>query len=374
MSSLGRNMLFAVFLLALVLPTANAGFVEIYLDNSEDLVLRESSVPPVIEQGTDFKLKFHVSGPLCTECEDKNESKTVVEIYLDVVFLNEENPRDTCEMCAIPQPVEDDIYDYDVYQANFYGDSATFKDYSGGLQFSIIMKNREGGKVYDNVIEVTMTSPSSTETESAEFALPELPPVIADNLVVIIGGLFALIILSVLIYTFVLAPEDTTDDLFQEKEAVNPLSKSLTGVGYDSDLPGENEEEEDEEELIDDDEEEEPFDESKLLAELTGSQKLSSEGDKEVNEAQETAETKKTVKKKVVRKSVAKKVVRKATPTQKEAPAQKEAPTKTVTQTKPEVNMGEGIVSVTCPACEKIHNVNDDVSKFICSCGRRIRL
>ena len=45
-----------------------------------------------------------------------------------------------------------------------------------------------------------------------------------------------IIVLSFLIYTFVLAPEDTTADLFKEKETVDPLSKSLTGVGYDSAL------------------------------------------------------------------------------------------------------------------------------------------
>ena len=179
------------------------------------------------------------------------------------------------------------------------------------------------------------------------------------------GGLLVIIILAVGIYTFILAPEDTTADLYKAKESIDPLSKSLTGVGYDTDLPGEEEKEEDEdddtEDLLDDDEEE--FDESKLLAELTGSQRLESDDEEEEEEKPEPpkAEPKKTVKKKVVRKSVSKKVVRKAAPPQ-DAPR------------KPPVNMGEGIVSITCPSCAKIHNIDEDTIKFICSCGRRIRV
>ena len=62
------------------------------------------------------------------------------------------------------------------------------------------------------------------------------------------------------------------------------------------------------------------------------------------------AKAKKPAKKKIVKKAVKKKVVRKA------------APPKDVPK-KPEVNMGEGIVSITCPSCEKIHNVDEETSK-----------
>ena len=169
--------------------------------------------------------------------------------------------------------------------------------------------------------------------------------------------------MSVGIYTFVLAPEDTTADLFKEKEAIDPLSKSLTGVGYESDLPGEEEKDDDDddtEDLVDDDEEE--FDESKLLAELTGAQKLESADDEEEDAPEPPkAEPKKVAKKKVVKKSVSKKVVRKAAPPQD-------------TPTKSPVNFGEGIVRITCPSCSKVHNIDEDTVKFICSCGRRIRV
>ena len=175
------------------------------------------------------------------------------------------------------------------------------------------------------------------------------------------GGLLVIIILAVGIYTFILAPEDMTADLYKVKESIDPLSKSLTGVSYDSDLPGEEDEDDDidTEELLDDDEEE--FDESKLLAELTGtgSQKLESDDDEEKEEPEPP---KKAVKKKVIRKSVSKKVVRKAAAPPQDAPK------------RPPVNMGEGIISITCPSCAIIHNVDEDTIKFICSCGRRIRV
>ncbi|MEC9332998.1 MAG: hypothetical protein VYA07_02990, partial [Candidatus Thermoplasmatota archaeon] len=61
------------------------------------------------------------------------------------------------------------------------------------------------------------------------------------------------------------------------------------------------------------------------------------------------------------KKGVSKKVVRKAAPPQ-------EAPVKSP------VNFGEGVVSITCPSCAKVHNVDEDTTKFICSCGRRIRV
>ena len=56
-----------------------------------------------------------------------------------------------------------------------------------------------------------------------------------------------------------------------------------------------------------------------------------------------------------------KKVVRKAAPAQKKT-------------SEPEVNMGKGVTNITCPSCEKIHHVEENTTRFICSCGRRIRV
>ena len=366
MDNLGRSLLLALVGVVFMLPMASAGLVEIYINNSEDLVNAETDI--TIKYGKDFTLAFHVAGPYRIESGDDNFS--AYSINVDVHFLSDVDRRDTCTMCAIPnlKPLGDTDKDpgYDTYQATFFSDMVAFEGYSGNIQFSIIIKNRTSGIVWDNVFEVTIGPASSNDSNgSFSFSIPELPPVIQENLLVIGGGLLAVIILAVGIYTFILAPEDTTADLYKVKESIDPLSKSLTGVGYDSDLPGEEEEgEEDEdddtEDLLDDDEEE--FDESKLLAELTGPQKLKSADDEEEEEPEPPkAEPKKAVKKKVVRKSVSKKIVRKAAPPQ-DAPK------------KPPVNMGEGIISITCPSCEKIHNIDEDTIKFICSCGRRIRV
>jgi hypothetical protein len=192
-----------------------------------------------------------------------------------------------------------------------------------------------------------------------------------DNLPLILGGIAGLFILSFGIYRLVLAPEDTTADVYRTKESIDPLKKSLTGVGYESELPSESklhrlenrkedpEEEDDEIDLEDDDDDEDDdFDESKLLAELTGSQPLKDTSEDEESEPEE-APKKKAVKKKVAKKVARKKVVRKAAPTK---------------AAEPDVNMGQGIIKITCPSCEKMHNVEDTTSRFICSCGRRIRV
>ena len=363
MNNLGRSLLFALIGVVFMLPMASAGLVGVYLNDSEDLVTSEESI--TLPYGKNFILTFHVGGPYRIESGDDNFS--AYSINVDVHFLSDVDRRDTCTMCAIPnlKPLGDTDKDpgYDTYQATFFSDMVAFEGYSGNIQFSIIIKNRTNGIVWDDVFEVTIGSASSGDSGgSFAFSIPELPPIIEENLLVIGGGLLVIIILAVGIYTFILAPEDTTADLYKEKESIYPLSKSLTGVGYDSDLPGEEEEDEDDdtEDLLDDDEEE--FDESKLLAELTSPQKLESADDEEEEEPEPPkAEPKKAVKKKVVRKTVSKKVVRKATPPQ-DAPR------------KPPVNMGEGIISITCPSCEKIHNIDEDTIKFICSCGRRIRV
>jgi len=355
--------------MAFTLPVASAGLVEVYVNNSEDLVIAEEAV--TIPYGKDFTLTFQVGGPYRIESGDDNLS--AYSINMDVRFLNDLDNRADCSMCAIPsyQTLGDTEEDtgYDEYVARFYSDSEVFEGYSGDIQFAIMIKNRTGGLVWDRVLDVKIASAPSGSSSSG-FSIPELPPVIEDNLLVVGGGILAVIILAILINTFILATEDTTAELYKVKESIDPLSKSLTGVSYETDLPGEEEEKEEED---DDDytedilgEEEEEFDESKLLAELTGPQKLQSDDEKEEEPEPPVAEPKKPARKKVVKRTVAKKVVRKAAPPQAAPP--QAAPKK------PEVNMGEGIISITCPSCEKVHNVDEDTLKFICGCGRRIRL
>ena len=69
---------------------------------------------------------------------------------------------------------------------------------------------------------------------------------------------------------------------------------------------------------------------------------------------------KKAVKKRVAKKGVAKKLVKRPS-------------TKTETS-QPEVKTPKGMISVSCPSCNKVHTVDENTTKFICSCGRRIRV
>ena len=382
-AKLGRNLLLALILSVFLLPIANAGLVEVYINNSDELT--ESETQYTIESGKDLNLEIRLAGPYRIDSGDKNLS--VESIYLDVYFDNDNDRRDPTS--GIPQykslkATETDP-GYDTFISAFKGDDDRFENYEGAIRFSIIMKNASSGIVRDNVILITMEAPPSEDSGSSGFTLPSLPDPIADNLIPIIGGIIVLFLLSFGIYTFVLAPEDTTADIYKEKESIDPLKQSLTGVGYKSELPSESklkrlenkdddsedsdsedEEDDDEEyEYDDDDEEEEEFDERAMLDKLTGTSTLkdSSDEDSEDTEKAVVAAKKKAVKKKVAKKTITKKkVIKKAAPKKKtKAPA-------------PAKNMGEGLKEVTCPSCDKVHDVDENTAKFICSCGRRIRV
>ena len=374
-AQLGRNLLIALILSVFILPVANAGLVEIYINKSEELT--ESETEFVIQSGRDLNLELRLSGPYRIDSDDKNLS--VESIYIDVYFDSDTDRRDATSGLPQYQPVKSTETDpgYDTFISKFNGDDSRFEGYEGPVRFSIVMKNSSSDIVRDFVIIIQMETPPSGSSGSSGFSLPSLPPEIADNLILIIGGIVVLLILSIGIYTFVLAPEDTTADIYRTKESIDPLKKSLTGVGYDSELPSESklkrlenrdddsddeDEEEDEYEYEDEEEDDEEFDERAMLDKLTGTQTLASAADSDGEDEEPAPEPKKkTVKKKVAKKKTVKKVVRKVAPA-KNKPSE------------PDVNMGKGINDITCPSCEKVHHIEENTSKFICSCGRRIRV
>ena len=142
--------------------------------------------------------------------------------------------------------------------------------------------------------------------------------------------------------------------------------KRLEGTGDDSDE--EDEEEDDEyEDDFDDEEDDSDFDERKILDELTGTHSIGSQVDEEDDDSDEDEKSmaaapvkKKAVKKRVAKKGVPKKLVKRPS-------------TKTETS-QPEVKAPKGMISVSCPSCSKVHTVDENTTKFICSCGRRIRV
>ena len=68
----GRNLLVALILSVFLLPVANAGLVEIYINKSEELT--ESETDFVIESGRDLNLEIRLSGALRIDSDDKNLS------------------------------------------------------------------------------------------------------------------------------------------------------------------------------------------------------------------------------------------------------------------------------------------------------------
>lgn len=382
-NNLTQTALLCFILSMLFLPVANAGLVEVYMKGSkEDLVVAE--VDASIPYGTDIILEFHIKGVYMYSDDPDDEELSIYNINIDVIFLNDDEPRDACRACAAPryiEPKDSEIREYDVYEAKFYSDSVDFEGYKGDIRFNIVMSNKTSTVITGagTTIQLTIDETAAKDTTSSGFTLPGIPAPIMDNLVIIIAGLVGIILLSFGIYTFVLAPEDTTASLYKQKESINPLSKSLTGVGYDSELPSESklkrledskadsddeeDEVEDEEyEDYDDDGEDEDFDESELLAKLTGGATLKDTKDKDEEDEPKAAPTpkKKAVKKTIAKKSITKKkVVKKAAP-----PKSNDS----------DVNMGKGIKNITCPSCATVHHIDENTPKFICSCGRRIRV
>lgn len=364
-SGLETKFLLIVMLAIFLLPLSSAGKytdkpVEMEI-NGEDVLFNED--PLIFQGGNDLTLIIRLDGDYHTY-DSENENLSVQKISVTIDFLNDDDNRGQTSGSPRPQQESNDAtITYIEYESIFRESDPIFRDYAGDLRFSILLKNDNNTVVKDEQFIITIESSATNGDDSGGFSLPNLslPEPIQENLIYILGGIVVIIILSVGIYTFVLAPEDTTADLYKEREAINPLSKSLTGVDYESDLPGDEEDEEDDEyEDIEEDDEDDDFDESELLASLTGGSKLKDSA----TEEKKPEPKKKPVKRKVAKKAITKKkIVRKAAP-----------PKKISKEKESEVNMGKGIQNITCPACEKVHHVEETLSKFICSCGRRIRV
>ncbi len=391
--SLANNFSSRVFLALVIaiflLPFSSAKLVQVGINDSEDLLTSENEI--IFQEGRDLNLYVRLDSDgdyaKLVTVDDKQEPANpdlyVKGIQINVIFKSETDIRESligypeyvnwreCESCSDPG--------YEEYISKFRGKDERFDGYDGIIDFEIVMKNNSGKEVWSETLTITLQTDKSDSGGSGGFSIPDLPPVIADNLIPIVIGLLVVILLSVGIYTFVLAPEDTTADLYKPVESVDPLKKSLTGVGYKSDLPSESkklnrledssddsDDDEDEyEDDFDDEDDDEDFDERKILDELTGTHAVSSGNDEENEDSEEEKPKAAPVKKKAVKKRVAKKSVAKK--------VMKRPSTKTENK-EPEISMGQGIKPIKCPSCSVVHNIDETTSKFICSCGRRIRV
>ena len=377
----GAHVFLAFVLAIFLLPFSSAGLLEVSVNSSEDLVVSEDET--IIQEGTNLNLYVRLKGAY----REAGNNNTVESITINVNFRNAEDPRESVIGYPEFQPLCDTCSDpgYDEYLSKFRSSDTRFKGYDGVVEFDIILRNNSNDIVKSAIVEITLVTQQSNSGDSSGFSIPELPPVVEDNLIIIVIGFLVIVLLSVGIYAFVLAPEDTTADLYKPVESIDPLKKSLTGVGHKSDLPseskklkrlegtGDDSDEEDEEEDdeyeddFDDEEDDSDFDERKILDELTGTHSIGSQVDEEDDDSDEDEKSmaaapvkKKAVKKRVAKKGVAKKLVKRPS-------------TKTETS-EPEVKAPKGMISVSCPSCSKVHTVDENTTKFICSCGRRIRV
>ena len=376
----GINVFLAFVLAIFLLPFSSAGLLEVSVNSSEDLVVSEDET--IIQEGTNLNLYVRLKGAY----REAGNNNTVESITINVNFRNTEDPRESVIGYPEFQPLCDTCSDpgYDEYLSKFRSSDTRFKGYDGVVEFDIILRNNSNDIVKSAIVEITLVTQQSNSGDSGGFSF-ELPAEVEDNLIIIVVGFLVIVLLSVGIYTFVLAPEDTTADLYKPVESIDPLKKSLTGVGHKSDLPseskklkrlegtGDDSDEEDEEEDdeyeddFDDEEDDSDFDERKILDELTGTHSIGSQVDEEDAGSDDDEKSmaaapvkKKAVKKRVAKKGVAKKLVKRPS-------------TKTETS-QPEVKAPKGMISVSCPSCSKVHTVDENTTKFICSCGRRIRV
>ena len=370
---------FLAFVLAIfLLPFSSAGLLEVSVNSSEDLVVSEDET--IIQEGTNLNLYVRLKGAY----REAGNNNTVESITINVNFRNTDDPRESVIGYPEFQPLCDTCSDpgYDEYLSKFRSSDTRFKGYDGVVEFDIILRNNSNDIVKSAIVEITLVTQQSNSGDSGGFSF-ELPAEVEDNLIIIVVGFLVIVLLSVGIYTFVLAPEDTTADLYKPVESIDPLKKSLTGVGHKSDLPSESKklkrlegteddtvEEEDDDEYEDDFDEEEDdsdFDERKILDELTGTHSIGSQVDDDGNDSDGNEKSmaaapvkKKAVKRRVAKKGVAKKLVKR--------------PSTRTEESQPEIKTPKGMISVSCPSCSKIHTVDENTSKFICSCGRRIRV
>ena len=164
-ANLGRNLLIALVLSVFVLPVANAGLVEIYINDSEELT--ESEEEFVIKSGKDLDLEIRLRGDY--RIESDNENLAVESIYIDVYFDSDTDRRTSTSGIPQYQPLKDTEADpgYDTFISAFKGSDTRFEGYEGPIRFSIIMKNSSSEIVRDFVILIEMEAPPSSSGGSS---------------------------------------------------------------------------------------------------------------------------------------------------------------------------------------------------------------
>ncbi|PXF18300.1 MAG: hypothetical protein CXX76_01820, partial [Methanobacteriota archaeon] len=233
-----------------------------------------------------------------------------------------------------------------------------------------------------------------------------------------VGGLLLVLVLGFGVKRL-LDPEELVP---QKKVEYDPLKESMMGTGHKVELPSTEDEDDDDDEYEDDDDiddsigadvPEEGLSETELLAQLTSGAELADSSEEDAEEdtgddaappAAAAAPVRRKVKKKSVRKAKlrGRKVKRKAPSGKPPKPSGKPPAPKgagfhcpkdsSALQHWPDsgyatdyycqkceeyvapVEQHADDRQVTCPNCDRKHAIPPETTKFICQCGRRIRL
>ena len=156
---------------------AEAGLVEISINDSEDLLISEDE--DVFQEGINLTLYIRLKGDLRSESSDKYVESIAIKVH----FRNDEDIRDYLQGYPEYQPLCDECEDpgYDEYASKFRADDEWFKGYNGTLDFQVTMKNNSGDIVWDSSVTVlivkndyTGTGNESTGAGNVESPLPSL--------------------------------------------------------------------------------------------------------------------------------------------------------------------------------------------------------
>ena len=156
---------------------AEAGLVEISINDSEDLLVSE--VDDVFQEGINLTLYIRLKG----DFRDSNSDLYVEYMSINVFFRNDEDPRESVIGYPEYQPLCDECDDpgYDEYSSKFRADDERFKGYNGTVDFQVTLKNNSGDIVWDNSVTVSIvkndstgTGNESTGTGNVESPLPSL--------------------------------------------------------------------------------------------------------------------------------------------------------------------------------------------------------
>lgn len=402
----GYGMLLLV-LLALGMPAASAD-VTTYIN--EELMGAHNENTVTVESGQEIKIWIDL-----TDSHKENVSRlVVVGEYMDAA-------RDLITgVASYDAPDDNDIPpDYDRYYVKWPGKEgangyARDGAYIGMLQVTVRAQHDNGSLLGENIMFVNVVP---AEKDGVSLSLPNFDGIL-EKLPYAIGGLLLVLVLGFGVKRL-LDPEELVP---QKKVEYDPLKESMMGTGHKVELPSTEDDDDDDDEYEDDDDiddsigadvPEEGLSETELLAQLTSGAELADSSEEDAEEdtgddaappAAAAAPVRRKVKKKSVRKAKlrGRKVKRKAPSGKPPKPIGKPPAPKgagfhcpkdsSALQHWPDsgyatdyycqkceeyvapVEQHAGDRQVTCPNCDRKHAIPPETTKFICQCGRRIRL